>query len=60
MHDAQSAKERRHNMLRAYQVDNEELMAQAETGRPVHALPAGASWGRGDVGRDGWSAIGDF
>ena len=40
MHDSQSAKERRHNMLRPYQV-NEELMAHA---RPdalfMHCLPA--------------------
>ena len=40
MHDAQSAKERRHNMLRPYQV-NEELMSHAkEDALFMHCLPA--------------------
>ncbi|MFP7570855.1 ornithine carbamoyltransferase [Marivita sp. S2033] len=40
MHDAQSAKERRHNMLRAYQV-NEELMSHAKPDALfMHCLPA--------------------
>ncbi|MEL7390909.1 MAG: ornithine carbamoyltransferase, partial [Pseudomonadota bacterium] len=40
MHDSQSAKERRHNMLRSYQV-NEELMSHAkEDALFMHCLPA--------------------
>ncbi|WP_224826445.1 ornithine carbamoyltransferase [Cognatishimia sp. MH4019] len=40
MHDAQSAKERRHNMLRPYQV-NEELMSHAKPDALfMHCLPA--------------------
>ena len=40
MHDAQSAKERRHNMLRSYQV-NEELMSHAKPDALfMHCLPA--------------------
>ena len=40
MHDPESAKERRHNQLRAYQV-NEALMAQARPdARFMHCLPA--------------------
>ncbi|WP_138934508.1 ornithine carbamoyltransferase [Roseovarius arcticus] len=40
MHDSQSAKERRHNMLRAYQV-NEALMASAKPDALfMHCLPA--------------------
>lgn len=40
MHDAQSARERRHNMLRPYQV-NDELMAQAKPDALfMHCLPA--------------------
>lgn len=40
MHDSQSAKERRHNMLRPYQV-NEELMSYAEPDALfMHCLPA--------------------
>lgn len=40
MHDAQSARERRHNMLRPYQV-NEQLMAQAKPDALfMHCLPA--------------------
>ena len=40
MHDAQSAKERRHNMLRPYQV-NEELMSHAKANALfMHCLPA--------------------
>lgn len=40
MHDAQSARERRHNMLRPYQV-NAELMAQAKPDALfMHCLPA--------------------
>lgn len=40
MHDSQSAKERRHNMLRSYQVD-EALMAQAKPDALfMHCLPA--------------------
>lgn len=40
MHDAQSARERRHNMLRPYQV-NDELMAQAKPDATfMHCLPA--------------------
>ncbi len=40
MHDAQSARERRHNLLRAYQV-NEALMAQAKPDALfMHCLPA--------------------
>ena len=40
MHDSQSAKERRHNMLRPYQV-NEELMAHAKPDALfMHCLPA--------------------
>ncbi len=40
MHDSQSAKERRHNMLRPYQV-NEELMAAAKPDALfMHCLPA--------------------
>lgn len=40
MHDAQSARERRHNMLRPYQV-NAELMAQAKADALfMHCLPA--------------------
>ncbi len=40
MHDAQSARERRHNLLRPYQV-NEALMAQAKPdAKFMHCLPA--------------------
>jgi ornithine carbamoyltransferase len=40
MHDAQSARERRHNMLRPYQV-NAALMAQAKPDALfMHCLPA--------------------
>ncbi|MEP1328604.1 ornithine carbamoyltransferase [Pseudophaeobacter sp.] len=40
MHDSQSSKERRHNMLRPYQV-NEELMAHAKSDALfMHCLPA--------------------
>ncbi len=40
MHDSQSAKERRHNMLRGYQV-NDDLMAQAKPDALfMHCLPA--------------------
>ncbi|MGR3462294.1 MAG: ornithine carbamoyltransferase [Roseovarius sp.] len=40
MHDSQSTKERRHNMLRPYQV-NADLMAQAKPGALfMHCLPA--------------------
>ncbi len=40
MHDSQSAKERRHNMLRPYQV-NDELMAHAKSDALfMHCLPA--------------------
>ncbi len=40
MHDAQSARERRHNMLRPYQV-NDELMAKAKSDAVfMHCLPA--------------------
>ena len=40
MHDSQSTKERRHNMLRAYQV-NDELMSHAnENALFMHCLPA--------------------
>jgi ornithine carbamoyltransferase len=40
MHDSQSSKERRHNMLRSYQV-NEALMAQAKPDALfMHCLPA--------------------
>jgi ornithine carbamoyltransferase len=40
MHDAPSARERRHNLLRGYQV-NEALMAQAkEDALFMHCLPA--------------------
>ena len=40
MHDSQSTKERRHNMLRPYQV-NEDLMAHAKTDALfMHCLPA--------------------
>ena len=40
MHDAQSARERRHNMLRPYQV-NDALMAQAKPDALfMHCLPA--------------------
>jgi ornithine carbamoyltransferase len=40
MHDAQSARERRHNLLRPYQV-NERLMAEAKPDALfMHCLPA--------------------
>ena len=40
MHDSQSSKERRHNMLRPYQV-NEELMSHAKSDALfMHCLPA--------------------
>ena len=40
MHDSQSSKERRHNMLRPYQV-NDELMAHAKPDALfMHCLPA--------------------
>ena len=44
MHDPESAKERRHNLLRAYQV-NEELMSHAKPDALfMHCLPAHRGW----------------
>ncbi len=42
MHDPQSARERRHNQLRPYQV-NEHLMSHAKPDALFYALPASAS-----------------
>ena len=40
MHDAQSAKERRHNMLRPYQVNAELMAAAGQDALFMHCLPA--------------------
>ncbi|WP_343503617.1 ornithine carbamoyltransferase [Alloyangia pacifica] len=40
MHDAQSAKERRHNMLRPYQVNEKLMEAAGEDALFMHCLPA--------------------
>ena len=57
MHDPQSARERRHALLRPYQV-NERDAGGGEAGRALHALPAGAPRGGGHQRGDGRAALG--